>query len=183
MPKKICRRKLCQKTIYTSSLFLGFPNSSGCCFLYCWKTAWFFWFVFKQSIVFLQIFPFAWPLLITCARHKQLSSNPTLKVTIPISTILLPFENNRLKVIWKTLFRPSIILSEHKRVKIEHHTTEKTFIFMLWLTTSMAKKEPPYGYPLDASLNRGRVPHHQHHPGIGTKADPHPADDDDFDSR
>jgi len=47
----------------------------------------------------------------------------------------------------------------------------------------MAKKEPPYGYPLDASLNRGRVTHHQHHPGIVTKADPHPADDDNFDSR
>ena len=45
----------------------------------------------------------------------------------------------------------------------------------------MAKKEPPYGYPLDASLNRGRA--HHHHPGIGTKTDPHPADDDDFDSR
>ena len=45
----------------------------------------------------------------------------------------------------------------------------------------MAKKEPPYGYPLDATLNRGRAQHH--HQGIVNKADPHPADDEDFDSR
>lgn len=47
----------------------------------------------------------------------------------------------------------------------------------------MAKKEPPYGYPLDASLNRGRPAPHHHHQGIGHKAEPHPADDEDFDSR
>jgi hypothetical protein len=46
----------------------------------------------------------------------------------------------------------------------------------------MAKKDPPYGYPLDATLNRGRAPHH-HHQQLGAKADPHPADDEDFDSR
>jgi hypothetical protein len=39
--------------------------------------------------------------------------------------------------------------------------------------TLMAKKEPPYGYPLDATLNRGRAPHH-HHQGLVNKVDPHP---------